>query len=219
MSRQTSCRGPGWPQALRSETHPVSLRAGEVLYAQGERAKSVYGVCQGVLLLQATFADRRVAWHWLGPGQWIGLEPLAGKAQRASTVQAMTPVRLRGTDAQHLRAWLRRDPQLLERVLASWQSDFLQLQRGLLITRYGTASQRLAFLIHGLATCCEANGASKAPLPVKLTQAWLARQLGMKRETVARGLAELRERALIHGNYGRLTVRDLEGLERVFSAL
>jgi CRP-like cAMP-binding protein len=79
---------------LSSYLQPVSLPAGQVLFAQGTNDRTLYLVESGNLSVHAENENQRLRLAIVGPGSVVGEGAFFSHRPRSATVQASTPSRL-----------------------------------------------------------------------------------------------------------------------------
>ncbi len=193
------------------------LAAGEFLINAGARADQVFNIVDGTLMISRTGRDgRRQVLSFVFQDHFVGL---TASDHYYFTVQAITPARVACTSRQALTEKLESDSEV--------EKAFLQMVfrvvEDMLDTVYSlgqrTAIERLAvFLLHlrNERRPLEANDeATDQPSEVALpmTREDIADFLGLKKETVIRGFAELEKRGLIIRSGSHCTlITNLEAL-------
>ncbi|HVZ50947.1 MAG TPA: cyclic nucleotide-binding domain-containing protein, partial [Pseudolabrys sp.] len=87
------------------------VEAGHVIVRAGDAAHSMYFIAAGWVEIAVKAEHVR-----LGTGQFFGEIAVLRRARRSATVTALTRTRLLVLDAQDLRALMRRDPRLAQRI-------------------------------------------------------------------------------------------------------
>lgn len=85
---------------------------GEAIIREGEVAHAIYFIADGKVEVALKKRDNVV----LGPGQFFGEVAVLRRARRSATAKALTRVSLLALNAQDLRALMRRDHRIAERV-------------------------------------------------------------------------------------------------------
>lgn len=113
-----------WAEDLRGHLRLRSLAPGEAVIREGDPGDSLFAVHRGTL--QVVRAEERLEPYtgifWkplaeLGPGQWFGEASLLTGAPRNATVVALTEVEVAEVPKEAFEASLRREPELLERLV------------------------------------------------------------------------------------------------------
>lgn len=100
-------------EPIAANLHDYALRAGELLFAAGERPENFYLLVGGKLLSQQIQAGQRVGEIVLEPGDTFGAEELlTGSEDRASAVSALENARLLYMTGKDFKALLAEQPQV-----------------------------------------------------------------------------------------------------------
>lgn len=189
---------------------PVELVLGTRLMDQGDAAKWVYFPESCLLsLISLSRGGQGVETSMVGSEGAAGLLEACGSGQ--SSVDCLVQV-----DG---RAW--RSPADLCRKLA--YSDDAFAARAWRLVELQTAESRQSAVCQALHQVesrfarwlLESLERSRGRNPLPMTQEFLAAMLGVQRTTVSGFASQLQKEGLITYNRGRLTVDDVEGLERV----
>lgn len=134
---------PHHAQALKSLAKPVTIRAGQNLYHQGEEACCVYLILNGTVAMQAYAAGRGGATiDTAGPGDYVGWSWLIEPYKAHFDAVAQTDVEAIALDAYELRQMCEQDHQLgyqvVKRILRLMEQR-LQGTRLQLLDMYGTS--------------------------------------------------------------------------------
>jgi CRP/FNR family cyclic AMP-dependent transcriptional regulator len=210
--------------ALGEIGHARSYRRGERMILEGDQNDTTYLVLEGrVRVFTGTPEGTEVTLCVRGPGDLIGeMGALDPGGRRSANVIALEPVRCRVIAARELQAFLEAHPRstlaLLRLVIGRLRGADRRR------TEFGPydATRRLArVLIEAAdesATGAPAPGrrrdrdASGVQLGLALSQHELSGLIGASRESVARGMAELRRRGLVTTGRRSVTILDADGL-------
>jgi CRP-like cAMP-binding protein len=178
-----------------------TYRRGDRLFHEGDRSDAVYLVVEGrARVFTSTEEGNEVTLTVRGPGDLVGeMGALDPGAPRSATVVALDPLRCRVVAAGDLRTFLEQHPRaalaLLHLVIGRLRdSDRRRAEFG----SYDS-TRRLARVLVESST-------------LALSQSELAGMIGASRESVARGLAELRRRGLVATGRRTITIRDADAL-------
>jgi CRP-like cAMP-binding protein len=206
--------------ALLGRARRRAYRTGQALMLAGDRSDHVQCLLDGGVKICIDTADGHELLLGLrGPGDLVGelnaIDPQ--DAPRSASVVALAPLTAASLTGAEFREFLDEHPAaaravtvLLARRLR--QADRKRIQFGALDT-----PRRVAHVLvelaedHGRAV----DGGTLIDLP--LTQEEIAGLIAASRESVARGLAGLRQRGLIDTARRAITVVDLDGLRRYAS--
>jgi len=210
--------GPEAEQALGAIGRWRTYRRGDRLFHEGDRSDAVYLVVEGrARVFTSTEEGNEVTLTVRGPGDLVGeMGALDPGAPRSATVVALDPLRCRVVAADDLRTFLEQHPRaalaLLNLVIGRLRdSDRRRAEFG----SYD-ATRRLARVLVETWGSPGSTGSTgsprRAPAGLALSQSELAGMIGASRESVARGLAELRRRGLVATGRRTITIRDADAL-------
>ncbi|HYH39885.1 MAG TPA: helix-turn-helix domain-containing protein [Azospirillum sp.] len=179
---------------LGAET--VALEKDEVLFYEGDEARSVYRVVEGMVRISIMLADgRRHIVDFLQPGDMVGLS--AGE-EYAHTAEAVGAAKLVRMPRSRLEAAMDQRPALARKLLTRMQADLVAAHERLLLLGRKSVAERLASLLL-LLRDRQPEAAGEAPqrvaLPMGRTD--IADYLGLTIETVSRTFTKLRSSGLI----------------------
>ena len=194
-------------QRLLAGLEPLTLRFGAVLQEPGAPIQHVYFPVDCIISLMATAADREaLEVGTIGYEGMVGISVALGKD--ASSVRAV--VQASGTalrmSAQRFRSAFRQCPPLQVELCRYAAAKLAWARQALACHRFHTNEGRLARSL--LMTGDRARSEE-----LFLTQAQLARMLGVRRATVNEAAAPLQQRNLIRYSRGRIRILDRQGLE------
>jgi CRP/FNR family transcriptional regulator, cyclic AMP receptor protein len=209
--------------ALGDIGHARSYRRGERMILEGDQNDTTYLVLEGrVRVFTGTPEGNEVTLCVRGPGDLIGeMGALDPGERRSASVIALEPVRCRVIAARELQAFLEAHPRSTLALLRLVISRLRGADRRR--TEFGPydATRRLARVLVEAAD--ESAGApdpgrrrdrdaSGVRLGLALSQHELSGLIGASRESVARGMAELRRRGLVTTGRRSVTILDADGL-------
>jgi CRP-like cAMP-binding protein len=213
--------------ALGAIGHARSYRRGERMILEGDQNDTTYLVLEGrVRVFTGTPEGNEVTLCVRGPGDLIGeMGALDPGGRRSASVIALEPVRCRVIAARELQGFLEAHPRsalaLLRLVIGRLRGADRRR------TEFGPydATRRLARVLieavdeasAGAARPREArrdSAAAGVQLGLALSQHELSGLIGASRESVARGMAELRRRGLVTTGRRSVTISDADGLRR-----
>ncbi len=209
--------------ALGEIGHARSYRRGERMIMEGDQNDITYLVLEGrVRVFTGTPEGSEVTLCVRGPGDLIGeMGALDPGERRSASVIALEPVRCRVIAARELQAFLEAHPRstlaLLRLVIGRLRGADRRR------TEFGPydATRRLARV---LMEAADESAAAPSPgrrrdrdgsgvqLGLALSQHELSGLIGASRESVARGMAELRRRGLVTTGRRSVTILDADGL-------
>lgn len=194
-------------QSLLAGLEPLTLRFGAVLQQPGAPIQHVYFPVDCIISLMATAADREaVEVGAVGYEGMVGISVALGKdvsSVRAVVQASGTALRM---SAQRFRSALQQCPPMQRELFHYAAAKLACAREALACFRFHTNEGRLARSL--LMTGDRARSEE-----LFLTQALLARMLGVRRATVNEAAASLQQRNLISYSRGRIRILDREGLE------
>ena len=201
--------------ALRSSMVEVSLRRGEVLFAEGEPGDRLYLVAKGKIKLGRTSADGRENLQAvLGPGEMFGELSLFDPGPRASGATAVTDARLLGLGHDDLLPWLRSRPDVATHLLRAFARRLRRTNEAMADLVFSDVPGRVAKALLDLARRFGVPGDEGVHVTHDLTQEELAQLVGASRETVNKALADFASRGWIRHEARAVVLRDVERLSR-----
>jgi CRP/FNR family transcriptional regulator, anaerobic regulatory protein len=212
MSCSTMCRGLTH-QAARPLMAISSLHRkapGEMLFAEGDAADSIYEVVRGTVRLYKLLPDgRRLITGFLSAGHLLGL---ALNGDCVYTAEAITHV----TVCRYKRAAFERlvdeVPGLARRVLAAASDELRVAQERMLLLGRKSAMEKVASFLVLMAG--QDAGEEADEIVVPMTRSDIADYLGLTIETVSRTLTKLKNEGVIAlPTIMRIEICDREQLE------
>ena len=175
--------------ALCAET--VTVERDTVLFYEGDAARAVYRVVEGMVRISCLLPDgRRHVVDFLQAGDVIGLTVAE---THAHTAEAVTPATLCRMPRSRLEAAMDERPALARKLVARTQADLAAAHERLLLLGRKSVLERLATLL--LLLRDRQPDSPVVPLPMGRTD--IADYLGLTVETVSRNLSKLKSGGLI----------------------
>ncbi|MBD0275357.1 MAG: Crp/Fnr family transcriptional regulator [Acetobacteraceae bacterium] len=196
----------------------VSLAAREPVFAQGDPARHLFNVVEGVVRLSKDLPDGRHQVLSFGtPGTVLGAR---GGPTLGHSAVAITPVRVCQVAWSRLERLLDRFPSMERRLREIISADLEAAQDHMLSLGRKTARERMATFLLGLARqeAATAGGPHHAGTVVQLpmSRADIAAHLGLRIETVSRTFTEFFRKGLVRQcGPNRLSVPDMRRLARL----
>jgi CRP-like cAMP-binding protein len=186
--------GIALPETARTRTVPVRLRPGQVLYHQGDDARSIYRVAEGVLRLTRVTEKGHLQVVGFGyPGDFVGF-PLQGMRStdcNALTQAVLAAVAIRLPESEGCGA---QDAAFLA-AAALWEIGAMQ-DHLMTLGRKSSCERVASFLVVLMARSgLQAQDGVHVELPMSRSD--IADFLGIRTETVSRAFTELRRSGLI----------------------
>lgn len=202
-----SCAGSRTIDALAAASTIRRVRAGQVLFLQGDRADAAYVVAEGLVRIEVTTAEgRELSLGLLQPGDSFGeLAVLDGGTRSASALAARSAVVVRLPGAV-LREAILKDPNMV--------SHLFSIMGQLVRTNAGHVAE-IAFFDLERRIAKRVLDLMDTPLAAAITQTELARLVAASRQSVNQSLQRLQRRGLLRLRGGRLELVDATGLRQL----
>lgn len=201
--------------AIRSRSGPRRFQAGSTLMYEGQVGTEVMILVSGrVKITYLTKDGREVILDFRGPGELLGEMAVVDGSPRSNTVEAIEAVEAVAMRATDFKALVASRPTLANQLLQHMIRRFRDSDRKLIefgaSHTIGRVAARLVEMVErfGMATT------TSHVIDLPITQEELAGWTGASRESVAKALHTLRELGLITTERRRITVLNLEELER-----
>ncbi len=187
---------------------------GDRIFRRGDPPGGIYGLIGGTVIYLFPGQGEAYLAHSSHPGSWFGTSSMLLRQPRMVTVIA------NATSTTVLHLSLAGFEDIVARKPAYWRSfAALSAQRNELFLRLladqrrPTPKARIAARLLGLWDN-DPHGFARPGQRLALTQSDLAAMTGVSRHTANRVLLELAELGILDGGYGRVVVRDVEGLRQ-----
>lgn len=204
--------------ALARAAPMKEVAAGTVFHSPEDPAEVLFILKKGrVKLYQLTPDGRALTIHIYEAGSIFGEMSLLGQGMHGAFAQALTPCVLCLMSRDHVQRLLFGDPRIAMRIAEALGQRLTSLENRLLDFAYRRAPERLARLLLQLAQPHRALLSFTQRMEVRYTHEELADMIGATRETVTKLLNEMRGRRLVELQRGRVTLLDMNGLQRIAS--
>lgn len=195
------------------------LRAGGVLYHQGDRPADLFNLVDGWVVLEHLLADgRRQVLDFALPGAFLGDAP-DGDGFMAHTAVCLTDVAVCLFPRAGIAAFMHGHPPLLARL--AWLNGQTTMRMHQALTNVGCrpARARIVHLLVDLATRARRAGESRpdAGIDLPLTQSHIGDATGLTSVYVSQCLRDLRKQGVLAFGGGSLRILDLPALQAAAS--
>lgn len=177
------------------------FKRGEIVYSQGESAKSVVYLQEGgVKLAVISEAGKEAVVAILGPGDFFGEGCLAGQSVRMGTATAITPTTLLVIEKSEMLKVLHEQSALSDRFIAFMLARNIRIEEDLVDQLFNSSEKRLARTLLLLAR----YGKEDKPHGVlpKISQETLAEMIGTTRSRVNFFMNKFKKLGFIEYNGG-----------------
>ena len=192
------------------------IKAGQVLYAQGDPFEFIYAVRAGTLKSSLTVADGREqvsSFHIAG--EQLGLDGVA-QGRHGTTATALEDTELCAIPYAHV-AQLTVAGITQEHLISRLMSREIVREHSLMMLLGSmNAVERLATFLLNLAGRLKARGYSASEFHLRMTRAEIGSHLGMKIETVSRTFSTFQKQRLLQVDKRHIRILDLDGLTSAF---
>jgi CRP/FNR family transcriptional regulator, cyclic AMP receptor protein len=179
-------------------------RKGEVVYAQGDPANSVFFIQRGqVKIAVVSEQGREAVLAILAADEFFGEGCLAGQARRISSTVAMTEADIVQLEKAHIASIIHREPAFSEMFIAHLLARKIRTDADLIDHLFNSSEKRLARLLLLLANV--GKDTEPEPIMVKISQETLADMIGTTRSRVSFFMNKFRRLGFIEYN-GRISV-------------
>ena len=196
-----------------------SVRGGDVIFREGDKADGLYGVLDGrVIVTLGSPAGKELTLNSFGPGAFFGEIAFLDGLGRTATAVAREPSLLIFLGRTAFLPFLRRRPEAALRTIAYLCTQLRRTTQQVQDTTFLDVPTRLAKQMMAIAhEYGQKPGAGKA-ITIVLSQNELAQMLGVSREIVSRQLAHWRQAGIIEIGGGRLVVHDMAFFDGIVAA-
>jgi CRP/FNR family transcriptional regulator len=193
----------------------VTLKRGEVLFAQGDPPSQLFVVDSGKIKLGRTAPDgRENLLSVLGPGEMFGELSWFDPGPRTSSAVAVAPTRLASLDYDDLYAWMAGRPQVAQELLRALTRRLRRTNSALADLVFTDVPGRVAGTLLDLAQRFGRPADTGLRVAHDLTQEELAQLVGASRETVNKALADFAARGWLRLEARAVVLLDVERLRR-----
>ena len=192
------------------------IKAGQVLYAQGDPFQYIFAVRGGTLKSSLTLADGReqVSGFHIA-GEQLGLDGVA-QGRHGTTATALEDSEVCAIPYAHV-AQMTVAGSGHEHLISRLMSREIVREHSLMMLLGSmNAVERLATFLLNLAARLKARGYSASEFHLRMTRAEIGSHLGMKIETVSRTFSAFQKQRLLQVNKRHIRILDLDGLTTAF---
>ncbi|WP_441963811.1 cAMP-activated global transcriptional regulator CRP [Mycolicibacterium houstonense] len=184
--------------ALVRQLEPVTLRRGEVAFAEGEPGDTLYIITAGKVKIGRKSADGRDSLITLmGPSDMFGELAIFDPGPRTSTVTALTEVKAVTMSRSVLRGWIADRPEIAEQLLRVLARRLRRTNDNLSDLIFTDVPGRVAKQLLYLAQRFGSRDGTALRVDHELTQEEIAQLVGSSRETVNKALSDFAQRGWI----------------------
>ena len=226
----TSCQGcaakkAGWfcdlsPQhkaEFNALGRHITFPAGDILFVEGQTARSISVVCEGRIKLTKTSRGGRTLLVKIATdGDVLGLSAALANSVYEVTAQATERTQIRSLQQKAFLEFMRRHAEVGLRAAESLSNDYLSvLSDAGRLALPGSNAGRLAHLLLELAVDSEDGLKTQPDFHMSFRHDELASMLGCSRESITRVMSDFRRKGIIMVKGTRMTMLRREALERL----
>lgn len=190
------------------------VRAGCVLFEQGDAGDGLYGILAGRVAFTVDSADgKELILNVLGPGEFFGEIALLDGKGRTATAVTREACRLLFIARSEVMAFFGERPEAMSRIIELLCARLRRSTEYIADATFLDLSRRLAKQLVDLA---HDEGASRQAA-LRISHAELAGMLGVSRERVSLQLAAWSDKGILDQRRGHLVVRDRQALQHVIA--
>jgi CRP/FNR family cyclic AMP-dependent transcriptional regulator len=202
-------------RALQNSMSRVSMRRGDVVFAEGDPGDRLYVVADGKVKLGRTATDgRENLLAVLGPGEMFGELSVFDPGARTSTATALTEGGLLGLSQPELRAWLAGRPEVAEELLRALARRLRRTNEAMADLVFSDVPGRVAKALLDLSEKFGTEHEDGVLVAHDLTQEELAQLVGASRETVNKALADFAQRGWLQIEPRAVVLLDVDRISR-----
>lgn len=192
---------------LDQQTELLTSPKGRVLYSQDDHAAALFLLKQGrVQLYRLTPSGKRLELATIEPGTFFGEMPLLGESLRHTYAEAASDCLLCVMSQTDVERLIREHPLVASRMMEVLSRRLALAEARLEEFAYQSVAARIAAVLLRLSQ-------ERGDRVVAITHQELGDMIGALRETVTKTLDEFQAGGLVELGRGRITLRDMAGLQ------
>jgi len=193
------------------------VRRGDALYRAGDHFDALYALRVGFLkstLMSTDGREQVTGFHMAG--ELVGMDGIGTQKHHCDTV-ALEDTEVCVIPYQRLEHVATAVPALQSHFHKVMSREIVREHGVMLLLGSMAAEERLAAFLLNLSQRFEARGYSRSEFVLRMTRAEIGSFLGLKLETVSRGLSRFAQEGFIEVNQRHLRIIDQEGLRAVMA--
>lgn len=188
----------------------ITIRRGETLFCEGDRAHYAYVVARGVLMSYKLMADgRRMVTDFHYPGDTLGENC---PETHVDSADAITNAAICLYSHEGVLGLVERRPGLGQRLLRRAHRRLSAAREQMLALTNMTARQKVAHFLVRMSRSAMDRGQCPGQIWLPLSRSVIGDHLGLSMETVSRTLTQFRREGLILIDADTIELRDIEAL-------
>lgn len=203
---------------LLRHAHVRRLPAGRIVFRKDDPGDGLYGVLSGRIVVSVESASgKELILNMFGPGEFFGEIALLDGKGRTATATAREASLLLFLGRTDFLPFLARRPEATVRIIGLLCERLRRTTDLVEDSAFLGVPTRLAKQLVGLAGRYGGQDAAGSVHTLRISQAELARTLGVSREIVSRQLAVWREAGILRLARGQVAVKDMRALEGIIA--
>jgi CRP/FNR family transcriptional regulator, anaerobic regulatory protein len=192
------------------------IKAGDVLYREGDRFQYIYAVRSGTLKSSLTLSDGReqVSGFHIS-GELVGLDGVA-QGRHASSTMALEDTEVCAISYTALSELAMSTSGMQHVVSRLMSSEILREHTLMMLLGSMNAEERLAAFLLNLSQRFAARGYSEREFHLRMSRAEIGSYLGMKLETVSRTFSAFQQQGLLEVDKRHIRITDMDQLRTRF---
>jgi CRP/FNR family transcriptional regulator len=192
------------------------VKAGQVIYREGDRFQFIYAVRSGTFKTSLTLSDGReqVSGFYMA-GELRGLDGLA-QGTHASSATALEDTEVCSIPYVHLSELSAANTGMQHVVSRLMSREIVREHSLMLLLGSMNAEERLSAFLLNLSQRLKARGYSATEFHLRMSRAEIGSYLGMTLETVSRTFSAFQHQHLLEVDKRHIRIMDMEGLSRAF---
>src|ERR671929_534829 len=189
--------------------------SGDAVYREGEYGDALYVLTSGVLKLFRPYSGSKEATlRLLKPWDIFGHLAFAGEARQRAYAEAVTECRVTKVPKVFVERAIRQEPRVAFKLMTLLELRLVQYEELVKCLLPRETEVRIANLLPILAQKFGERENGLVTIDLRLTHQDLAAMVASTRESVTKVLNEMRNRGVIVGDSGRITLKDTRTLTR-----
>jgi CRP/FNR family transcriptional regulator len=192
------------------------IKAGEVLYHEGQAFASIYAVRSGTFRSTVMLADGReqVTNFHIG-GELMGLDG-AAQGNHASTATALEDAEICAIPYRHLCDLTQASPGMQQLLTRLMSRELVREHSLMLLLGSMNSEERLATFLLNFSRRLKARGYSASEFHLRMSRADIGSYLGLTLETVSRTFSSFQQHGLLDVDKRHIRILDMERLAGSF---
>lgn len=201
-------------QNLADLLRRMTIRAGEVLFREGDEGTALYIIHQGRIKISMSKMLDKLTLAILGPGEFLGEMALLDGQPRSADVVALEETQLYALNRKDFLVFLKNNDNAVFNILRALSMRLRKTDNLLAEMCFLGLSARLAKKLVELAAVPEQEQNAAKEYCLQISQQELANILGVSRESVNKELKVLRSRKILSTSRKSIKINDLDLLKR-----